>query len=52
MNKDLKQALKEHMQKLARKGGLSTAKKYGSKHMSEIVKKRWAKVKKAVHKST
>jgi hypothetical protein len=52
MENKLKKALKEHMRQLARKGGLTTAKKYGSKHMSEIVKMRWAKAKGVVDKST
>lgn len=42
---ELQQALKEHMRKMAAKGGKNTVKKHGTKYMSELVKKRWAKQK-------
>ncbi|GAC1413864.1 MAG: hypothetical protein NVSMB66_6500 [Candidatus Doudnabacteria bacterium] len=50
MDKKLKQALKEHMRKLAIKGGKALAKKRGTEYYREIVNKRWAKHKKAVDK--
>lgn len=34
---------KEVPNKMARKGGKATLKKYGKKHFSKLAKKRWAK---------
>jgi hypothetical protein len=45
LSPEVQQALKEHMRKLAAKGGKNTVKKHGTKYMSDLVKKRWAKKK-------
>lgn len=50
MKKEVQEELKRIMTENARKGGQAIVKKYGTKHMSDIVKKRWAKAKKGVDK--
>lgn len=40
-----KQEIKDWLKKQASKGGKKTVELYGKRHMSNIVKKRWAKQK-------
>lgn len=44
MDQKIKQQLTKFFKEQGSKGGKATVKKYGKKHMSNLVKRRWAKV--------
>lgn len=48
---NIQEEVEKFLRKQASKGGKNTVKKHGTKHFSDIAKKRWAKQKGSVDKS-